>query len=202
MKARAGRTVIVSRSDFVVATWGHLGNPRVGMKELREIQNRMRERFGEFAIQSPAAIARMLADAGAELRHPEVIEFDAEWRESQLEREAKKFKGLKEFSADEPLHLKQAVALIDKLEKLRRRFERQADRAGLEKLKALAGDALRAAQSIAQGRTSDDALRAEQSEVAEWLKVWIQTPNLFADWIELRRRSPDFRKKFLTKTSS
>jgi hypothetical protein len=202
VKARAGRPVIVSRSDFVVATWGHLGNPRVGMKELREIQNLMRERLGEGSVQSPAAIARVLAGAGAELRHPEVIEFDAEWRESQLEREAKKFKGLKEFSADEPLRLKQAEAVIDKLERLRQRFERQDDRAGLEKLKALAGDALRAAQSIAQDRTSEDALRVEQSEVAEWIKVWIQTPNLFADWVDLRRRSPDFRKKFLTKTSS
>ena len=32
--------------------------------------------------------------------------------------------------------------------------------------------------------------RAEQAEIAEWLKVWIQTPILFADWLELRRRSP------------
>jgi len=33
-------------------------------------------------------------------------------------------------------------------------------------------------------------------EAAQWLAVWLQSPELFSDWLDLRRRSPDFRKKF------
>jgi len=32
--------------------------------------------------------------------------------------------------------------------------------------------------------------------------VWLQTPNLFDDWLDLRRRSPDFRNKFSMEKSS
>jgi hypothetical protein len=165
------------------------------MKELREIQNRMRERLGENSIQSPAAIARVLADAGAELRHPEVIEFDAEWRESQLRREAR---NLVDFFDGEPLSLKKAEALIKKLEKLRKQSERTGDRTSLLRLREVAVNARQTAHSLAQNRALDEIRRAEQSEIAEWLAVWIQTPKLFVEWLELRRRAPQFRNKFAT----
>ena len=59
-------------------------------------------------------------------------------------------------------------------------------------------EARQAVQALAKDRTLSSAVRAEQSEVAAWLSVWSQTPALFTDWLELRRRSPEFRKKFLT----
>src|SRR5260370_5015132 len=44
--------------------------------------------------------------------------------------------------------------------------------------------------------TLNQTQRDEQAEVAQWLAVWLQSPSLFDDWLDLRRRSPDFRKKF------
>jgi hypothetical protein len=52
------------------------------------------------------------------------------------------------------------------------------------------------AESLAKDRTLNQPQRAEQAEIAEWLKVWIQTPSLFEDWLELRRRAPDFKGRF------
>ena len=52
------------------------------------------------------------------------------------------------------------------------------------------------AELLARDRKLSLEERAEQEEIVEWLKVWIQTPSLFADWLELRRRSTDFQKKF------
>jgi hypothetical protein len=57
-------------------------------------------------------------------------------------------------------------------------------------------NARQVAELLVKDRTLNQTQRAEQAEIAEWLKVWIQTPSLFADWLELRRRSPDFQKKF------
>jgi hypothetical protein len=54
-----------------------------------------------------------------------------------------------------------------------------------------------AAELAARDPSADQRLRREQAEVAEWFAVWLQTPNLFEDWVELRRRSAQFRELFL-----
>jgi hypothetical protein len=29
-------------------------------------------------------------------------------------------------------------------------------------------------------------------EIALWFQIWLETPNLFNDWLELRKSSPSF----------
>lgn len=183
-----------SKRELIVSTWRRLGGGSVGKKELRAIHDALAKKFGKGALQGPASIARVLVEAGADLRHPEVIEFDARWRGSQIASEAKKFAGLEQFSSDKPLNLKRADALIGKLEQLRQEFEREKDRQALAQIKTMAAEARGAAQSRTKDRTLPAAIRVEQSEIAVWLSVWLQTPALFADWLELRKRSADFQK--------
>lgn len=184
-----------TKRDLIVATWEILGCPVVDAKLLRRIRNVLRKEFSDPAVDSPAAIARVLADGGAFLKHPEIIEFDARWRETRIRREAKRFKPLEQFSSG-PLTLKQADLLIKELENLRQQFTANGDEESLTRLVTLAADARRAAQTAAKRSIADPALRAEQSEIAEWLKVWLQTPALFTDWVELRKGSDEFRSKF------
>ncbi len=191
-----------TRRELTIEVWVGLGRPAVGENELREIQRAIAKRFGEGAVDSPASMARLLADDGAELRHPEVIEFDAHWRQAQIERSAADFSVFDRFDAAQPLRLKQAEVLIKKLEKLRKKFERGGDEQGLRQLLDGVVSAKQAAQSLAKSDQLDERVRAEQAEIAQWLAVWIRTPKIFAEWLELRRRSPDFRSKFLTERSS
>ena len=37
---------------------------------------------------------------------------------------------------------------------------------------------------------------ADEAEIAEWLTVWLQTPDAFETWVSLRKRSADFKKRF------
>jgi len=172
----------------------------VGERELRAVQRAISDQFGEGAVDSPAAIARVLADEGAELRHPEVIEFDARWRQMQIET-TPSVNGLENLVSTKPLRLKQAEGFIKKLEKLRTRSERAGDQRMSRRVRDSAINARDVAKSLSKNQSLAEPERAEQAEFAEWLAVWIQTPNLFRDWLELRRRSPDFRKKFLTEKS-
>lgn len=183
--------------ELIVAVWNRLGRGSIGESELREIQGSIGNQFGPGMEKSPAAIARMLADEGAELRHPEVIEFDARWREAKIESDTNRFKGLEDLLTGKPLRLKNAEALIKRFEKLRRNSERAGDQTSLKQLRNMVVLAKQAAESLAKDQTLDPLKRAEQTELAEWLKVWLQTPGLFEDWLDLRRRSADFRKKFL-----
>ncbi|HEV2905238.1 MAG TPA: hypothetical protein VGW32_09330, partial [Pyrinomonadaceae bacterium] len=95
------------------------------------------------------------------------------------------------------LNIEEAGALIGKMEKLRQEFERDDDEPRLEELKTLAADARQRAEALGKNRKLDEPVRIEQSEIAEWLKVWLQTPMLFENWMELRRRSEEFRGKFV-----
>ena len=185
-----------TKRELIVAVWNRLGRGSIGESELSEIQRSIRSQFGPGARESPAAIARVLADEGAELRHPEVIEFDARWREAKIESDTSRFKGLEDLLTGKPLRLKKAEALIKKLERLRKTSERAGDQTTLKQLRNMVVGARQVAESLAKDLTLDPIERAEQTELAEWLKVWIQTPNLFEDWLDLRRRSSDFRKKF------
>src|SRR5215510_724240 len=182
------------KREAVIAIWRSLGEPKIGKNQLRRIQKELRKIFGERGMVSPAAIARMLADEGADLQHPEVIEFDARWREARLKSEADKFSELERFS-DQLLTRNQAEALINEMERLRQRFVSEEDFEALTELTRFAADKRRTAESLAKTDISDSA-RANQSEIAEWFKVWIQNPALFDDWLALRKTSTEFRERF------
>ena len=95
-----------SCSEIIVSLWREFGGPAVGASELTRLQDALAEIFGRDKVPSPARIARDLAQEGAALRPPEII------------------------------------------------------------------------------------------EISEWFRVWLETPNLFNQWLELRRSSEAFKEKF------
>jgi hypothetical protein len=167
-----------------------MGVTSVGEPELLAIQQALGEEI------SPASIARELASAGAELRHPEVIECDAHWRGRQIAKRIKTFAGLAQLQKREPLRLGEAEASIARLEALRVRLTAAQDEGALSEIGQLAIDARQRALNRANDTSLSGLHRAEQAEVAEWLRVWLETPLLFAQWVDLRKASPAFTNKF------
>jgi hypothetical protein len=185
-----------TKRELIIGAWDEMGRPGVGEEQLQKFQSAICESFGAGAVESPATIARLLADEGAELRHPEVIEFDARWRQAQIKTNPKRFRGLKVEPVVKPLRLRQAENFIKRLERLRERSERSGDKADWQRARDQAIKTREIAESRARDRTLDQVIRTEQAEIAEWLGVWLQTPKLFAEWLELRRRSGEFRERF------
>src|SRR5690349_17661767 len=105
------------RHETIVCAWQALGRVSAGADELASIQ----QTLGDETI-SPAAIARELARAGVELRHPEVINCDARWRAAHLERQASVFAGIRLLQSSSPLELKDAEIALAELERLRCAF--------------------------------------------------------------------------------
>lgn len=185
-----GRSAVKTNGrELIVSAWVELGRPVIDAQVLADL-------VGCDDSMSPAAIARLLADEGAELRHPEVIEFDAQWREAQIANRGEKFTEITQLVSAGRLSLDRADALISKLETLRLEFERAGDQPSLAELRGLALETRQGAQAMAKSRRRNDSERAEQLEIDEWLKIWLQTPALFSDWVELRRRSEEFRRNF------
>ena len=186
----------ISRRQAIVSAWGRLDTASIGTDELLRIQQAIREAFGEHAVESPATIARELADEGAELRHPEIIECDARWREARIDKQRNTFSTVSALQTIERLRLKQAESLIKRLERLRGRLERKPDDSLLAELKSLAIGARQAAVSRVKDTSLPIDVRHEQAEIAEWLRVWLETPKLFQQWVELRKSSAAFKEKF------
>jgi len=184
--------------ESIVKLWLELGRPPVDAQFLENVQRQLAKSSEDPAI-SPAQVARFLADEGAELRHPDIIESDVRWRESLVNSRMDKFAAVEPLSSGARLKIQDAGVLISKMEKLRQEFERDDDDTGLDELRTLAADARQRAETMGKNRKLNETLRFEQSEIAEWLKVWLQTPMLFENWLELRRRSEEFREKFAEK---
>jgi len=184
-----------SRSELIVAVWKRLGGHRVGRKELRAIQKELTERI-RGAAQSPASIARVLADAGAELKHPEIIEFDAGWRSAKIDAEEDRFKHLSLILSESPLSLENAEKLIRELEAHRQPFAKTADREYWQRVRSIAADAREAAQTMSKDKAVDDLTRRAQKEIGQWFGIWLQTPELFEQWLEMRKRSREFKETF------
>ena len=53
----------------------------------------------------------------------------------------------------------------------------------------------RRAALIARNRKVAADKRTEKEEIAQWFTIWLQTPDLFFDWLALRKQSEDFRKR-------
>jgi hypothetical protein len=48
----------------------------------------------------------------------------------------------------------------------------------------------------------DAQKRAEKQEILEWFRIWLETPETFFDWLDVRKRSPDFQSRFGPKASA
>src|ERR1700752_660946 len=132
------------------------------------------ERFG--AGMSPASIARVLADHGARLGHAEILQAAARWRENQSL-----------FTAEdlEFANIDAALRLINKVELLRQQSE-YGERLRQE---------VRSLKSELDSFATTSALAAE---VAQWLTVWLQNPQIFTEWLALRQNTAEFRRRFLS----
>ena len=184
MKTPAKHWQSRTKRDLIIEVWEALDCESVGARELEQIQHVLSETLGAGAIESPAAIARVVADEGAALRHPEVFECDLKWRAGKAYHQL-------DFST-----LKSALESFGAVEIKRRELEQTKDNSGLQRL----SDAIAAARQdsllLSRSKILPAQERAEAKEVAEWLRVWLVAPELFRDWLELRMRSEEFRKRF------
>lgn len=178
-----------TKTDLIIEVWEALDCESVGAEEIIAVEKAVQERYGASAVESPMRIARLLADEGAELRHAEIMQLDVERR---LETPyAPMFRNVLKFS-----DFKQTFISIRRLENLRQKFLRESDKEGLRLVRETAIKGKQRAAMIAKNQKVEEQKRAEKQEISEWFTIWLQTPEIFESWVELRQNSKDFKEKF------
>ncbi len=178
-----------TKNDLIIEVWEALDCESIGAKEIAAVEEAVRTRFGSSAVDLPMIIARHLADEGAELRHAEILELDVQRRlESPYDA---MFRNILKFS-----DFKQTIVSLRNLDNLRQKFLRENDKEGLRLVRETALKGKNRAQMIGKNPKVDETKRAEKAEIAEWFTIWLQSPEVFENWIVLRQNSKDFKDKF------
>lgn len=178
-----------NKIDLMIEVWEKLDCESVGAVEIVAIEKAVLERFGKAAIDSPMIIARLLADEGAVLRHSEIMKLYVE-RNSERPYEAA-FRNI--LNVDD---LPETAMSLRKLENLRRKYAADKDKEGLRLVREKGREGRSEAVERSKDTKRDIAERERYKEIAEWLTLWMQSPEMFEAWIDLRLSSADFRSKF------
>jgi len=119
------------------------------------------------------------------------------WRVQLSEREEAEERFEEEF--EDILHFKtlgDAEVSLTRLDELLRRFRAHGERAAVERVLEIARLGKRRAEMISHNRKVEAHKRDEKREIAEWFRIWLETPDVFFQWLEVRKSSADFREKF------
>lgn len=154
--------------------------------DLNAARNELRRRLGPQGRTSLRYIASILREAGYEVR------YEDRYSDPVLpEPYASRLKGLLEFH-----DLASAEGSLLKLDAIYREYHSAADQAGIKWVRALVKKGKLRAQSLGANPRVQAAKRREKQEIARWFQVWLETPDLLADWLALRKSSEEFRELF------
>lgn len=162
------------------------GLERIGAKEIRSIEAELRRRLGPDGKTGASYIANVLRQAGAR------VDYNDRFVDPLMEEPyASRLKGLLEFA-----DLKRAEASLEKLDAAYREYREVADRVGTCFVRSLVLKGKERAQSLAANSRVSREKRQEKEEISCWFKVWLEVPDLFFDWLKLRKESEEFQRLF------
>ena len=158
----------------------------VGPGEIRQIAEEINRTLGPQKKTSFTYIAQVLQEAGLALNY-----HDRYLHPSLPQPYVTQLKGALQYR-----DLSTAESSLRRLDEAYQTYARAADRTGIALVRSLLLKGKERAQKLAANPRVDPAKRREKQEIAHWFTVWLQTPDLFFDWLALRKRSEEFHRLF------
>ncbi len=172
-----------TKKQLILEIARELAVPRFTPAEVEQIRRQLVARLGAAGKTSADYIAGVLETAG--LRVVWSTRADTEGRYEE------EFRDLLHFGT-----LEEAEMCLVRLDELLRKFRAEGERAAVERVLEVARLGRRRAEMIARNPKVDPQKRAEKEEILQWFKIWLDTPDAFFDWLEMRKQSPDFQRRF------
>jgi hypothetical protein len=80
------------------------------------------------------------------------------------------------------------------LENLCRKYRAASDKKGVEYCRQIASLGRRRAELISRNRKVRLHKRLQKQEMANWFRIWLETPAIFEDWLTMRKNTDEFKK--------
>jgi len=172
-----------TKKEMILEIARELSVPRFTPAEVEQIRRQLVARLGAGGKTSADYIAGVLETAGMRIVWSTKADTEGQYEEE--------FQDLLHFA-----NLEDAEMCIMRLDELYRKFQEEEERAAVERVLEVARMGRRRAEMIARNHKVEPEKRAEKEEIMMWFKVWLETPDAFFDWLEVRKQSPDFLKRF------
>jgi hypothetical protein len=162
------------------------GLDQAGADEIRAIQADLRARLGPQHKTSASYIANVLRADGVR------VNYNHRYVDALIpEPYARRLEGLLQFH-----DFTDAEAALHKLDDVYREYRSISDRDGTTFVRELVAKGRQRAEGIAGNSRVCEEKRREKGEIARWFKLWLDLPDLFFDWLEMRKRSEEFQQLF------
>jgi hypothetical protein len=172
-----------SKKDLILETAREIGASKWTLAEIDQLRRRLQAEHGEAGKTSSEYIGDVLKTAGWK-----VLLTLQEEAEEQYEEE---FEDLLHFKT-----LEDAEVSIMRLDELMRKFQAHGEHAAVERVLGVARLGKRRAEMISRNHKVEPHKREEKVEIANWFRIWLETPDAFFDWLDVRKQSPDFKSRF------
>lgn len=175
-----------SKKQLILESGANLKRPSLGLSELRRVQQDLRQRLVPAKPPSLGYIASVLRAAGLQ------VDYEDRYTAPLIpDRYAGRLEGVLRFD-----DLTTAEAALRSLDGAYREYESGSDRAGVSLVRKLVLHGKQHAGSLAGNARVQPGKRQEKREIATWFRIWLESPNLFFDWLELRKQTEEFRQLF------
>jgi hypothetical protein len=172
-----------TKKELILEAAHGLGKPRFTPAEIEQIRRQLIAQLGARGKTSPDYIVSVLEEAGMRVVWSTRSDTEGHYEEE--------FADLLHFST-----LAEAEMCLVRLDELLRKFATQGESHAAERAREVARLGRRRAEMIARNRKVDAEKREEKEEIGRWFAIWLETPDAFFDWLEVRKQSPEFQKKF------
>ena len=172
-----------TKKSLILEAARALGKPRFTPAEIEQIRRQLIAHLGAQGKTSADYVVSVLEEAG--MRVVLSTRSDTEGRYEE------EFSDLLHFST-----FTEAEMCLVRLDELLRKFTVEGERSAAERVREVARLGRRRAEMIARNHKVDAEKRAQKEEIARWFAVWLETPDAFFDWLEVRKQAPEFREKF------
>jgi hypothetical protein len=171
------------KKQMILAAAEELAKPAYTPAEIEQIRRKLIAEHGEAGKTSADYIEDVLLEAGMRVVLSARTDTQGRYEEE--------FQDLLHFST-----LEEAEMCLVRLDELLRKFTTEGERAAAARVREVGQLGRRRAEMIARNHKVSPAKRAEKEEVARWFGVWLEQPDAFFDWLEMRKLSPEFQNHF------
>jgi len=172
-----------SKKHMILEAAQELGIAKWTTFEIDQLRHKLLADHGDAGKTSNDYIGGVLKEAGLKVQMTE--------REEAEERFEEEFEDILHFKT-----LQDAEVSITRLDELLRRFQAHHEKAAVGRVLEIARLGKRRAEMISRNRKVEERKRKEKQEIAEWFRIWLEAPDAFFDWLEVRKASSEFRGNF------
>ena len=172
-----------TKKEMILATAREMGVQKWTAAEIDQLRRKLLAEHGDAGKTGGDYIADVLKSMGWKMQLTE--------REEAEERFEEEFEDILHFKS-----LQDAEVSLTRLDELLRRFRVHGEKAAVDRVMEIARLGKRRAEMISRNPKVEAHKREEKKEIGEWFRIWLEAPDTFFDWLDVRKAAPEFKEKF------